>query len=720
MHLKLILLTIIFIGCDNQKLKVETINGTSTLSFKNELVHKTALPILAPTLIFDDSHYTAITWQEDDQVKLIDKFAIRPAKNQNFIVKESPAGPLLKSTSLTFSNAESLLHIVAFKTQIIAPYRKNLQSMGIKILEFMPESSLVVYGAQDHLDAIEDLGFVETVTSFRNEYKLSADIDFAVLPETQPYPLYSIAFYSDLPTSEEFVNIIGSKMNPRAQQGITNARLNKKQIQSIIALPEVRWVEPYVEPSYDMDNARIQGGANYIESQSPNSDVPGYTGVGINGHVLEGIYPNHPDFAGNAFREPPIGISNKKPSSHGHATFGIIFGSGEGSPAARGMLPNAQGFYTNTSYVNRYKYDPNNPRAERGSRYELTERLIQEGEIMFQTASWGNGRTLKYGLQSAELDRLILELDIPITQSQSNAGNQQSRPQAWAKNIISVGGIKHQNTADTSDDFWGKSGSIGPAADGRIKPDLCAYYDKTRTTSTSGYRDFGGTSGATPIVAGHVGLTIEMWTNGIFNNELSYPVAQRFNNRPHASTVKALLINTASQYKFEGLNHDLTRSHQGWGFPDLKTLYDTSNKMTDTLLVVNEADILENLEEKSYIYTVKPYQKKLQITLVFNDPPASLSAKIHRINNLDLKVISPNGTLYWGNNGLMEGNFSTPNGEHNVVDTVENVIIEAPVAGEWEVVIIADEVNADNHLETETVDIDYALVLSTVDAKAGK
>ena len=41
----------------------------------------------------------------------------------------------------------------------------------------------------------------------------------------------------------------------------------------------------------------------------------------------------------------------------------------------------------------------------------------------------------------------------------------------------------------------------------------------------------------------------------------------RFKNRPHFTTTKALLIHTAKQYKFEGENHDLTRTHQGWGFP---------------------------------------------------------------------------------------------------------------------------------------------------------
>ncbi len=36
------------------------------------------------------------------------------------------------------------------------------------------------------------------------------------------------------------------------------------------------------------------------------------------------------------------------------------------------------------------------------------------------------------------------------------------------------------------------------------------------------------------------------------------------------------------------------------------------------------------------------------------------SAAQHRINDLSLKVTSPSGTVYWGNNGLTDGNLSPP------------------------------------------------------------
>src|SRR5687768_17792342 len=45
-----------------------------------------------------------------------------------------------------------------------------------------------------------------------------------------------------------------------------------------------------------------------------------------------------------------------------------------------------------------------------------------------------------------------------------------------------------------------------------FRSDICAYYDQIHTTNgaTTYTTSFGGTSGATPMVAGHLGLVIEI------------------------------------------------------------------------------------------------------------------------------------------------------------------------------------------------------------------
>ncbi len=69
--------------------------------------------------------------------------------------------------------------------------------------------------------------------------------------------------------------------------------------------------------------------------------------------------------------------------------------------------------------------------------------------------------------------------------------------------------------------------------------------------------------------------------------------------------------------------------------------------------------------------------------------------------------------MFWGNNGLLAGNWSTSGGIRNRIDTVENVFVQRPAAGTWTIQVLADEINQDSHVETTATDADFALVVST-------
>jgi hypothetical protein len=100
----------------------------------------------------------------------------------------------------------------------------------------------------------------------------------------------------------------------------------------------------------------------------------------------------------------------------------------------------------------------------------------------------------------------------------------------------------------------------------------------------------------------------------------------------------------------------------------------------------------------------------LKVTMVYPDPPGTTSSTLHRINDLNLKVTSPSGTIYWGNNGLAAGNWSTSGGSANTKDTVENVFVQSPQAGTWSIEVRAAEINQDAHLATPEADAVFALV----------
>jgi hypothetical protein len=405
-------------------------------------------------------------------------------------------------------------------------------------------------------------------------------------------------------------------------------------------------------------------------------------------------------------------VFSGSPTTHGNSTFGEVFAGGI---QVRGICPDGQGYFTDYSYIISTAPMSNAQNSRYGVVREITD-PTRPWRVMFQTASWGDAQITTYNARSAEMDWIIHQFDIPITQSQSNTSNQNSRPQAWAKNVISVGAVNHLNTANPNDDTQSGT-SMGPATDGRIKPDLCAYYDNINTTngSTTYTSTFGGTSGATPIVCGYLGLTIELFTDGLFGHPATPGWQNRFDYKPHAMTAKALLINTARQYdpNINGAG-TTSRYRQGWGFPAIHDMYDLRNKM----LVIDELEALQQGQARTYFVHVKQGTPVLRNTMAYADlAAASPFTGAHRVNNLDLRVRAPDGTIYHGNTGMATSpinRFTQSGGSPNNVDTVENVFVQNPAYGVWRIDVSAPLVALDQHVETPAVDADFALVSSGI------
>ena len=97
----------------------------------------------------------------------------------------------------------------------------------------------------------------------------------------------------------------------------------------------------------------------------------------------------------------------------------------------------------------------------------------------------------------------------------------------------------------------------------------------------------------------------------------------------------------------------------------------------------------------TYRIDVAPGETELKVTMVYPDPPGNPGSTTARVNDLDLRVISPSGAVYHGNVGLTTGNASVPGGAANRIDTVENVFVVDPEPGTWSVAVEAAEINQD-------------------------
>jgi len=703
------------LNAQNAELAIEPLNGGWRLALTDgQFAHVTANAIEEARLIESAGAPAAIAWRERLETgKTAGFYALRKPGGDWTRVRQAATAlklryaefdPLIsqpQAVDLTADEGRNDLYIVQFHTPPLEAYREDIRNLGGVIRRFLPNQAHLVEMGPSARQAAADLPHVRWIgayePAFRLENYLLDNLDRAqTLFPRQRYVIQvmdaGLVYKEAVASRLRSIGADGVWAN--AGKFLLEADLTPTQLTRAANWNEVLFIDRWTPIEEDMDIVRQIGGADFIET------MEGFTGQGVRGEVLDsGFNITHVDFSSR----PLIQHTTPTTASHGAATSGIVFGDGTGNAAARGLLPSGQGIIASSSFV-----------FVGPGRYTHTGELLDAPYFaVFQTASVGSSRTLFYSNISSDTDAALFDFDVLHTQSQSNALERFSRPQAWAKNIVSVGGVRHFNTLDKSDDCWGcggGGGSIGPATDGRIKPDLSHFYDNTFTVTSPGttaYGNFGGTSGATPIVAGHFGLFFQMWHEGLFGNTVD-PDGTVFENRPHHSTAKAMMINAASQYAFEGEAHDLARTHQGWGFPDLRNLYD----LRDDFFIIDESDVIAPLETKVYRLDVAPGAGEFRATMVYLDPPGTPGATQARVNDLSLRVTSPDGQSFWGNNGLLNNNFSTTGGVSNDLDTVENVWVQNPVAGVWTVEVIADEINQDGHVETGALDADFALVVS--------
>jgi serine protease AprX len=595
------------------------------------------------------------------------------------------------------------VHVVQYVTQPLLEYSSTITALGGEVFDFIERHAHIVRMTPEVRDQVAALPFVRAIVEYHPELR----VDPLVLEELHGKRLaparYNVqVFLRGLEEQQlvaERIASLGGEIHLLVPEGYRfEASMTAEALIAVASMDQVRFIDPWGAPEDDMDIVRQVGGAVYLENST------GFAGQGVNVEVLDGgTDVNHPDLANH------VNHGTIPAGSHGTCTSGIVTGSGAGSALHKGMMPQARLVAGNYgAFVG-------------GNRYAHTAELVNPAltyQCVLQSNSWGSNLTTSYNSTSAEMDDIIAINDFLICQSQSNANSTQSRPQAWAKNIVSVGGINHENTASYADDNWGGA-SIGPAEDGRIKPDLAYFYDSVRCTDWQGssgyasgnyYESFSGTSAATPMTAGHFGLFFQMWHAGSFGNTPGAGTV--FAARPHFTLAKAAMINTAKQWTFSGANHNLTRTHQGWGHADLASLYDRRQKT----FFVNQTDPVSNLGNVTYNLNVAAGEPDLRITLVYRDAMGAVSSGQHRKNDLTLVVTNPVGTVYYGNNGLLAGMWSTSGGTANTKDTVENVLIQNPVAGTYVVQVRGDNVNTDPVTNTPSTVTDFALWATGVTA----
>lgn len=619
---------------------------------------------------------------------------------------------------------------------------ESIRDSGVEILQYVPHQAFFVYGDGNAIRKIAGHSRVRWVGDYTSEHKQPAETDSFARAAESATAVFDVAVFSRADLDQVAAKLVGT-VNSRivAQSKIPNnffnilrVEMSPAEIDRVAAIPDVLRIDPYVEAVKEDERAAQIVSGNFSSTTVLNA--PGYNplvqfgadGTGVTVMVSDdGIsIPGDGGFyitSANTVDGPLRGATAGASGGHGHINASIIAGAapfgaldGLGYNYGLGIAPKA-------NIVNIPFLKTGNTTTDAQAVDDALNTLGPNGvKATISNNSWGAGTNgNSYGTREATYDALVMDGSIgptidpfSIIFSAGNSGpgaNSLTRPKV-SKNTIAVANsenVRPEFTGPGSDnlDDLRSSSSRGPAADGRIKPDITApgtvitgsragtcssvssCFDTHHAYST-------GTSHAAPQVAGAAALFTQYWRN---SHAGAYP-------KP--SLIKAAIINSAQE--MNGLTTNtatIPNGIEGWGRISMKHMMNTGVPT----LYVNEEIVYDNPGMgQAMIGVVADSTKPIRVSLVWSDPPGTGNPAL--VNNLDLQV-NVGGIFYRGN--VFTGGVSTSGGTADVVNNVENVFLPAgiPAGTFFSVSVSSVALNGDGVLgNADTTDQHFSLVAS--------
>ena len=616
-------------------------------------------------------------------------------------------------------------YIVQFRGPVHDFEKEQMVSQGARPFGYIPDYAFMVEVPDIDVWRISSLPFVRAVVPLEPAYKLDQGLWSVTGPVT-----VRIDVHRDVSLVASEVIYHGGTVDYTWDAGL-QAVVSGTDLPYIAAMGPVDWIEQV--PTWHISNDVAAGVMNVNTTWNTHGLNGSGQIVAIGDTGLDtGVDDNsmHPDFKGKI-----VSIIDKWPGAgdgasdvntgHGTHVAGSVLGNGTKSNGkVKGIAYGAK------VYFQALEKNSNKTFATQAPLDTWLFQPAYTAGARVHTNSWGSDIvTANYTAYSGDVDDMIWNNDdMTILFAVGNSGKDTNNDgivdlksidsPATAKNCISVGAsenlrkskgwaypgsifqtdpIKSDNAANNPNGMAAFS-SRGPTNDSRIKPDLVAPgtgilstrssqipLTETGWGNTSGEADNkyyffnGGTSMATPLVAGAAAVVREYYVKN-----WSYAT-------PSAALVKATLINGAYSMpgQYSSPKNDtgpVWDYNQGWGRVNLtNSLFPAprNNYWEDKLHSLNTG------QNSTMDFTVMG-TLPLRVTLVWSDYPGTANANPALVNNLDLSLTAPNGTVYKGNK--FTNGVSVSGGTFDNRNNVESVYFKTPVVGTWKVHVNATNV----------------------------
>lgn len=621
------------------------------------------------------------------------------------------------------------LHLLQLVGPIRDEWTGELAAAGIRLLQYYPHNTYLVWADPATVAGLEVLPFVRWQGSFHPAYKLNRSLDGL----TGTISNVDVMFYDDGRADdvvEEFAKhgAVVLQHYPSQPDGVfSNAILSisASHLEDIARMPVVLWLgfqspEPILDD--EMSDQIVAGnhpGGIPVTGYLAHLATLGFDGSGVIWAPIDtGVDYDHPDLGPSivgGYSYPgacdPPGQPGSDCSGGGHGTHvaGIIGGTAaagytdaDGFLYGLGVAPNYSIFTTNSLSA------PSWPPA--GGWQEHSKQAVL-GSAVGGNNSWTTGEGTQHGYQASERTHDFMVRDgnfdtaavaEPFIEvfSAGNSGSSGLTSPKEAKNLIVTASSLNYRAGNI--DLLAGSSSWGPAVDGRWVPTIAAPGAtiasarndlggscSTAISGTDGLYAFcSGTSMAAPHTSGTIVVATDWWRS--FNGGAD----------PSPAMAKALVVNSAVDMG----TPDIPNIHEGWGRINVTDLIDpgVAREYWD------QSETFDNTGEQIVIAVgVQDPSQPLKVTLAWSDAPGAVGANPALVNDLDL-MVDTGGDSYRGN--VFSAGWSTTGGSFDTLNNLENVFVQTPGSSAT-ITINAINIAGDGvPVSGDATDQDFALV----------